>query len=46
MRNRGALPELLVVGAEISVYGYPSTTEPNEMRAERITVGGKTIEMR
>ena len=46
MRNRGALPELLVVGVEISVYGYPSTTEPNEMRAERITVGGKTIEMR
>lgn len=46
MRNRGALPELIAVGAEISAYGYPSTTDPGEMRAERITAGGKTIEMR
>lgn len=46
MRNRGALPELVAVGAEISAYGYPSTVEPNEMRAERITSRGKTIEMR
>lgn len=46
MRNRGALPELVAVGTEISAYGYPSTVQPNEMRAERVTVGGKTIEMR
>lgn len=46
MRNRGALPELVAVGAEISAYGYPSTVDPGEMRAERITAGGKTIEMR
>ena len=46
MRNRGALPELVAVGAEISAFGYPSTTDPGEMRAERITAGGKTIEMR
>lgn len=46
MRNRGALPELVAIGAEISAYGYPSTVEPDEMRAERITAGGKTIEMR
>ena len=46
MRNRGALPELVAVGTEISAYGYPSTVEPDEMRAERITVSGKTIEMR
>jgi hypothetical protein len=46
MRNRGAPPELVAVGTEISAYGYPSTVEPNEMRAERITVSGKTIEMR
>ncbi len=46
MRNRGALPGLITVGTEISVYGYPSTVQPNEMRAERITSGGKTIEMR
>lgn len=46
MRNRGALPELIAVGAEVSAYGYASTVNPDEMRAERITVGGKTIEMR
>jgi hypothetical protein len=27
-------------------YGYPSTAEKDEMRAERITVNGKTYEMR
>jgi len=46
MRNRGAMPELVAVGAEVSAYGYPSTADPNEMRAERITAAGKTIEMR
>lgn len=46
MRNRGALAEMIAVGAEVSAYGYPSTAEPNEMRAERFTSGGKTIEMR
>jgi len=45
MRNRGALPALIAVGNEITAYGYPSTVEPNEIRAERITSGGKTIEM-
>ena len=46
MTNRGALPELVSVGKNISAYGYPSTVEKDEMRAERITVDGKTIEMR
>ena len=46
MRNRGALPEIIAVGNEISAYGYPSTVQTNEMRAERITFRGKTIEMR
>lgn len=46
MRNRGALPEIIAVGNEISAYGYPSTIQTNEMRAERITFRGKTIEMR
>ncbi len=46
MINRGAPPELVAVGAEISAYGYPSTVQTDEMRAERITAGGKTIEMR
>jgi Family of unknown function (DUF6152) len=46
MTNRGALPELVAVGKTISAYGYPSTVEKDEMRAERITVDGKTYEMR
>ena len=46
MTNRGALPELVAVGKSISAYGYPSTVEKDEMRAERISVDGKTYEMR
>ena len=46
MTNRGALVEMVAVGKEISAYGYPSTAEKDEMRAERITVDGKTVEMR
>jgi archaeosine-15-forming tRNA-guanine transglycosylase len=46
MVNRGATAELVAVGKDISAYGYPSTVEKDEMRAERITVDGKTIEMR
>ena len=46
MVNRGALVALVSVGKSISAYGYPSTAEKDEMRAERITVDGKTIEMR
>jgi hypothetical protein len=46
MLNRGATAELVAVGKTVSAYGYPSTVERDEMRAERITVDGKTIEMR
>ena len=46
MINRGALVALVSVGKNVSAYGYPSTSEKDEMRAERITVDGKTIEMR
>jgi hypothetical protein len=46
MVNRGALAALVAVGKNVSAYGYPSTVEKDEMRAERITVDGKTIEMR
>jgi hypothetical protein len=37
---------VVAVGKDISAYGYPSTREKDEMRAERITVDGKTYEMR
>jgi Family of unknown function (DUF6152) len=46
MENRGLPASALKVGATARVEGYPSRTDPQEMRAERITVGGKTVELR
>lgn len=46
MENRGALKDMVAVGQKVTAYGYPSRVEKDEMRAERITTGGKTIEMR
>jgi len=46
MSGRGASDKVIAVGKQISAYGYPSTATPDEMRAERITVDGKTYEMR
>jgi hypothetical protein len=46
MLTRGAIEKVVPVGGTISAYGYPSTREKDEMRAERITVDGKTVEMR
>ncbi len=46
MQARGVSREMLVPGATVSAEGYPSTRNPNEIRAERITVGGETFELR
>jgi hypothetical protein len=46
MSSRGATAEVIAVGQSVSAYGYPSTVERDEVRAERITVDGKTYEMR
>jgi hypothetical protein len=46
MQSRGATPELVAVGKTVSAFGYPSTVEKDEMRAERIIIDGKTVEMR
>lgn len=46
MNTRGASPEVVAVGKTVSAYGYPSTVTRDEMRAERITVDGKTYELR
>ncbi len=46
MQSRGLLKEMLVPGKAAIVVGYPSKADPNEMRAERITIDGKTIEQR
>ena len=46
MENRGLLAATLKPGTKATVMGYPSRTDPNEMRAERITIDGKTTELR
>jgi uncharacterized protein DUF6152 len=46
MDARGLSKDMLKVGATASVEGYPSRVKPEEMRAERITVAGKTVELR
>lgn len=46
MMSRGAPAEFVAVGKTVTAYGYASRVEPAEMRAERITVDGKTVEMR
>ena len=46
MTSRGASAAVVATGRDISAFGYPSTVEKDEMRAERITVDGKTYEMR
>jgi hypothetical protein len=46
MSNRGLTEAMLKVGKNVSVEGYVHKTDTNEMRAERITLDGKTIELR
>jgi hypothetical protein len=46
MQARGAPPEFVAVGKLVSAYGYASTVDKGEMRAERITIDGKTVELR
>lgn len=46
MEARGLKRETLKTGATVTVIGYPSRTKPDEMRAERITIDGKTTELR
>jgi hypothetical protein len=46
MTSRGASANVVAVGKTVSAYGYPSTAQKDEMRAERITVDGKTYELR
>ena len=46
MESRGLTKDMLSVGGTASVYGYPHRSKGDEMRAERITIGGKTTELR
>ena len=46
MEARGLAKELLKPGAGATVEDYANRGKPEEMRAERITVDGKTVELR
>jgi hypothetical protein len=46
MENRGLTEAMLKVGTNVSVEGYQHKTDTSEMRAERITVNGKIVELR
>lgn len=46
MENRGLPRNALKVGNTATVVGYPNRKKPDEMRAERITIDGKTVELR
>ena len=46
MQNRGLAREMLNPGTTATVVGYPHRSEAQEMRAERITIDGKTVELR
>lgn len=46
LQRRGVTPEMLAIGATATVEGYPHKSNPDELRAERITLGGQVFEMR
>ena len=46
MENRGLVAAALKPGGLAQVEGYASRSDAQEMRAERISVGGKTVELR
>jgi hypothetical protein len=46
MQSRGLAPEAIRKGETVTVVAYPNREKPDEARAERITAGGKTVELR
>jgi hypothetical protein len=46
MASRGLQKEALAPGNIVTVVGYPNRAKPEEMRAERIMVQGKVVELR
>lgn len=46
MDNRGLTSAMLKPGTTVTVVGYPNRNVADEMRVERITVDGKTVELR
>lgn len=46
MERRGLPASMLAPGKTATVVGYAHRTEATELRAERITIDGKTVELR
>lgn len=46
MERRGLQKGALKPGATVTIEGYPNREKGGELRAERITVEGKTVELR
>ena len=46
MENRNLPRKMLTSGTEVVLVGYPSRKDSEEMRAERITINGRTVELR
>ena len=46
MENRGLTAASLKPGSKVTVVGYANRSKPEEMRAERIIVNDKTVELR
>ena len=46
MEARGLSAAMIAPGKPISIVGYPRRDGTAEMRIERITAGGKTVELR
>jgi len=46
MERRGLTRDMMVQGTTATVVGYPNRSDPQELRAERITIAGKTTELR
>jgi hypothetical protein len=46
MESRGLTRDMLKPGTTASVEGYQHKSDAGELRAERITVAGKTVELR
>ena len=46
MQNRGLTRAALKAGNKVTVVAYPNRNQPEEARAERISVDGKTVELR
>jgi hypothetical protein len=46
MENRGLARDAIEPGRQVTIQGYALRSDPSEIRAERITAGGNTVELR